>query len=108
MIKKLFKWSARLLIVAWFIFTMIIGMWLWKENSAPVVVRYFGFEYQDWTLGTIMTAMLVLGFVFGSIPLFFTSLLKEGKHRMQVRKIRKELTHSPSNSQAHGQVKAEG
>lgn len=106
MIKKLFKWSIRLVILAWFVFTMIIGMWLWKENSTPVVVRYFGFEHQDWTLGGVMTAMLIIGFSLGSVPLFVTSLLKELKHNRNIRKVKKELskaqTRTPSPTTTEG------
>ncbi len=99
MLKKLVKWFVRALLVLWFIFTLIVGMWIWRENSTEVMVSYFGFELHQQTLGTVMTTMLVAGFTLGALPMFFTTILRELSHKREIKKVKKsqktfEKTHA--------------
>ncbi len=89
MLKKLVKWFVRAFLVLWFIFSLIIGMWIWRENSVEVMVSYFGFELHQQTLGTVMTTMLVVGFVLGALPMFFTAIVRETSHKRQIKKVQK-------------------
>ncbi len=96
MFKKLLKWFVRAFLALWFLFALIVGMWIWRENSVEVVVSYFGFELHQQTLGTVMTTMLVVGFTLGALPMFFTAIVREISHKRQIKKVKKtfEKTHT--------------
>ncbi len=90
MFKKLFTWLVRLILLLWFVLTIIVGMWIWQENSAPVNVSYFGFNFSDQTLGTVMTIMLLAGFGLGSVPLVLMAMVRKAAHKRQLKKARRD------------------
>ncbi len=91
MLKKLFRRIAVTLLLLWFMLTLVVGMWVWNENSSPVVVSYFGFEFHDQALGTVMTGMFVAGFLLGAFPMFVTAAFRESAHKRHVKKMVKEF-----------------
>lgn len=91
MFRLALKWSARVLLLAWFVLTLILGMWVWRENSAAITASYFGFEFQGQTLGTVMTSMLVVGFALGALPMLVTAIIREASHKRHLKKVHKEF-----------------
>ncbi len=75
----------------WVIFTVIIGMWIWQENSGAVLVSYFGFQFHEQTLGEVMASMLVAGFTLGALPLLFAGIMRESTHRRNIKRIQKQM-----------------
>lgn len=95
MLRKIFKWCLRIVLLLWMIFTIVLGMWIWQENSTEVVVSYFGFQFREQTLGTVMTTMLMVGFAFGALPLLLTAVMREIAHRRHVKKLLKQMDKRP-------------
>lgn len=98
MLKKLFRRIALILLLLWFVLTLVVGMWVWSENSSPVVVSYFGFEFHDQALGTVMAAMFVAGFLLGAFPLCVTAVVRASAHKRQIKKMLKEFGRRDSVS----------
>lgn len=98
MIKKTLRWLKRIFILLWLIVAAVVGAWLWYENKNAVTVTYFGHQIQEQTLGTIMTGMLLVGFVLGFVPLMITSLMRESAHKRHIHKLQKQHRQQLSNS----------
>lgn len=71
-------------------------MWVWSENSSPVVASYFGFEFHGQALGTVMAEMFVAGFLLGAFPLCVTAVVRASAHRRQIKKMVKEFGRQDS------------
>lgn len=96
MLKKIFRRLGLILLLLWFMLTLVVGMWVWSENSSPVVVSYFGFEFHDQALGTVMAVMFVAGFLLGAFPLCVTAVVRASAHKRQIKKILKEFERRDS------------
>ena len=106
MFKKLFTWLVRLTLLLWFVMTIVVGMWLWQENSTSVNVSYFGFIFSGQTLGTVMTIMLLVGFGLGSLPLVVMALFRDALFKRRINKVHKTYEKQRVNEQRVTNVKS--
>jgi len=85
------KWFKRILIVMYFFFMALLGVWIMYENQVTVDVVFFGLAFNDRSLGLIICLMLAVGGVFG----FFTSILASRGalffHKRKIAKANREV-----------------
>lgn len=70
MLKKIRRWFFLLFILA----SMLLGFWVYAENSNPVELTLFGFTWEQQPLGLIIIAAFASGIILGLFcNLFVTS-----------------------------------
>jgi uncharacterized integral membrane protein len=95
LLKKIRRWLAFLFIIA----SMLLGFWVYVENSSPVSLTLFGFALEQQPLGLLVIITFVSGVALGLFcNVLATSWMIFKMKRMQKQLRRFEIPGSEKNS----------
>lgn len=88
------KWIKRLLLIAVFAVTILIGVVFTSENNDAVAIILFGFQLPELSLGLWVLIAVLLGAVIGVLlsflPLVFNRYTRSSKDK-KIGQLQKEL-----------------
>ncbi len=61
MLKKIRRWFSVLFVLA----SMLVGFWVYAENTSPVALTLFGFTLESQPLGLLVIATFTVGILLG-------------------------------------------
>lgn len=85
MLKKIRRWLSLLLIVA----SMLLGFWVYEENTSPVGLTLFGFVLEQHPLGLLVIITFVSGIALG----LFCNVLATSWMIFKMKRLQKRLQH---------------
>lgn len=91
MFKTLYKWVKLLFLLFWLFAMIIIGMWMFFENSQEVSVSYLGYEVANQALGFVICQMLFVGGFLGYLTSVVTFKSREVWYKRRYKKSQKTL-----------------
>jgi uncharacterized integral membrane protein len=83
LLKKIRKWLSVLFIFA----SMLVGFWIYAENTYPVEVMLFGFPLQAQPLGLVIIVIFTSGIVLG----LFCNVLVTSWMVFKMKRLQKQL-----------------
>ena len=91
MLKATYRFIKNFIFICWLIGVFILGAWIAFENTVPMSLNILGFQFPEWSSGTYMCWIFVIGGVIG----YFTHLiLVQGRHfahRRELSRTKKEM-----------------
>lgn len=67
MLKRLFQWSKRIVLVCWLLVLFLFGIGFAQKNPQPVSVNFVVWQTPEWSLGIVVCGVLVLGVFLGVV-----------------------------------------
>ena len=91
MIRTSVKWLKRFLLIAWCLSMLVIGMWIYSDNTTLVTLSVFGFALENQSLGLVICSMLLLGALLGLATGLMVTSGKVFVHNRRYKKASKEI-----------------